>query len=426
MSNKTALVTGGTSGVGLSLVRSLADSNYNVFFIGTNSEKGKKIEAALSSNSKGAIHFIPLDLSDLKKVNEFAHQFCREHGRLDLLANIAGVILPERQETTEGIEKTFAIGYLSPFVLIHVLSPLLEETKQARVLNVGASPSTILKHRLDFEDLNFTKNYNGFKTSIATVHAKTVLTSILAEKQAGKKIDFNSFHPGMVKSQLTRNLPLAMRIVSKLLVPFMSGSSKSAVYAGTSEEIRGITGKIFVNKKAVSLDFDKKYKESLWSVSQEMMEKLVRPTTAQQKKPNYKIGWVVPQKIAGLTHFHSKITQEDINGVFKGTHELLHSVKNEFHLIIDNRMAPLEHIFSLQELQQFSPFLKHPFLKYLVVVKPGHLALDKNHSEIQEENGVLMKNVSTVQEGLEFLLKRQAINETSSIDKTFFPDLNFS
>ena len=137
-------------------------------------------------------------------------------------------------------------------------------------------------------------------------------------------------------------------------------------------------------------------------------------------EPNFKVGWVIPNKIAVLTHFHSAITPEDIQGVMTESGRLLQGADDEFHLIIDNRVAPLPKIYSLEQLQDSSPILSHPLLKYLVVVKPMHLILP----EIEEEskNGVTLKNVASVQEAFQFLSERTSIELTGD-EMEFFPIL---
>ena len=166
MERKTALVTGGTSGVGLSIVRELGKGGAYVHFIGTNREKGERIERELSEAGI-ACRFIHLDLSRLRSVRDFANDFKSEVSELDILANVAGVMLPERQETAEGVEKTFAIAYLSAFLLCRELAPLLAKGSHARIINVSGAPAQLLKPHLDFEELDFKANYHGIRVTIA-------------------------------------------------------------------------------------------------------------------------------------------------------------------------------------------------------------------------------------------------------------------
>lgn len=121
------------------------------------------------------------------------------------------------------------------------------------------------------------------------------------------------------------------------------------------------------------------------------------------RTPNYKVGWILETKVAALTHFHSEITQEDIIGVFTETQKLLEDAKAPFQIIIDNRLAPLNRIFSLEELQNASPLLLHPLLNHIVIVKPNHLELSINETFIEKRESTYLKNVSSIQEALDFL-----------------------
>jgi NAD(P)-dependent dehydrogenase (short-subunit alcohol dehydrogenase family) len=121
-------------------------------------------------------------------VNLFAKEFARTHSTLDVLANVAGVMVPDRQITSEGFEKTFAVGYLSAFVLATGLRPLLENATDGRIANVAGVESLVFGAELDFDDLSFSRGYSSFKTAITTVHAKTVLTQILSEREPTRDV----------------------------------------------------------------------------------------------------------------------------------------------------------------------------------------------------------------------------------------------
>jgi NAD(P)-dependent dehydrogenase (short-subunit alcohol dehydrogenase family) len=268
MQNKTALITGGTSGVGLSLVRELSKMNYDVFFIGTNKEKGQEIESEINENKHTKGTFIALDLSDILAVKNFAQSFKTKVEKLDLLANIAGIFLPKKQETKQGFDKVFAVGYLSAYILSTELESVLAKAENPRITNVAGESWQVLKPALNLDDLNFKKDYSGMKTTVATVHAKTVLSEILTENFKDSHIMVNSFHPGIIKGNLSRNMPFPFKTLFKLVKPFMSNVSKSGVYACTSPELNGVSGKLIVKKKLMDISFKDSYKKSLfdWTV----------------------------------------------------------------------------------------------------------------------------------------------------------------
>jgi hypothetical protein len=138
------------------------------------------------------------------------------------------------------------------------------------------------------------------------------------------------------------------------------------------------------------------------------------------RTPNYKVGWIIETKVAALTHFHSEITHKDIIGVFTETQKLLQDVKEPFQIIIDNRLAPLNKIYSLEELQNSSPLLLHPFLNHIVIVKPNHLELRINETLIEKRESTYLKNVSSIHEALDFIQFAAPELKQYEIDMKFF------
>lgn len=268
--NQTAIVTGGTSGVGLSIVRALARDNWDVHFIGRNAERGQAIVQEIEQGGKGKAIFIQQDLSRTGEVKVLANRLLKDLDRLDLLANVAGVVLPKRKETADGIEMTFAVNYLSAFIFSTTLAPLLESSAPSRIANVAGSPSQIMKTRLNFDDLYLEKKYSAIRAAFGAIHAKTVLTSILAEKYAERGIDVNSFHPGLVRSGLGRDFPFPLNILFKIGQPLISKDSKTGIYVCTSPEVKGQSGLLFEKKKGLELDFGQDYQGHLWSRSVEI------------------------------------------------------------------------------------------------------------------------------------------------------------
>jgi len=273
---KTALITGGTSGVGLSIAKELALRDYHVVLIGRNRERGEKIVEELNTKRSEGAQFIALDLGAIRHVHRFSEQFMHTHERLDLLANIAGAVYPTRQETHEGLEKTFAVSYASAFVLSTRIVPLLENTPGSRIVNVAAAPSRIFKARIDFEDINCIRNYNGFNASLVAVHAKTVLTEILSEQYRSKGIDVNAFDPGIIRSNIMGNMSRSMQLMTALFSPFMAKTSRNGVYVCSSREIQGTSGKLYHKKHANPLNFDPAYKEKLWQQSERLINPLLK------------------------------------------------------------------------------------------------------------------------------------------------------
>ncbi len=275
MEKKNALITGGTSGIGLSIVKHLNKHNYNVYFIGTNVDKGTAIADELLKLTGNKGNFINLDLSNLSEVYKFTKEFSKTIDRLDLLANIAGVLIPKRTTTSEGFEKTLAVGYLSAYILSTELTPLLKKSSDSRIVSVSGGPATVLKELPDFDDMNSVKDYKGFGASVKAVHAKTALTQILSERYAEDNITVNSFSPGIVRSNLTRNMPASVRILMSVLSIFTPKTSKTGIYVCTSGEIKNISGKLFEKKNPIDINFPDAYIEKLTAKTEELLSKVV-------------------------------------------------------------------------------------------------------------------------------------------------------
>ncbi len=267
---KTALITGGTSGVGRSIAEALVEQDYEVTIVGSDPERGKAVETALNGERLGRARFVRVDLSSVRATREFSDQFLENHNNLDVLANIAGSAFPERSITSEGNERTFAIGCLSSFVLSNRLAPLLESAPNGRIVNVAGLFSVISKIKLDFDDLTFSTNYGGVRANLATTRAKTILTQILSERYASADIDVNAFHPGFVRSNFPKNMSFLVRAMNFVVSPFLSKSSKTGIYACSSPKLRGTTGKLLEGKSAITLVFDNEDKERLWQEIQRL------------------------------------------------------------------------------------------------------------------------------------------------------------
>ncbi len=263
MRTKVAQVTGGTSGIGESLLPTLLQAGFRVHLIGRNAQKDREIEARLNAEDEGAATFIQLDLSDLGAVVAFAETFRQEVPVLDLLANVAGVMLPERQVTPEGFEKTFAIGDLSAYVLSTELTSSLAAATSPRIVNVAGVLKFALTPALDLDDLGFEKNQKGMDVAIKTVHAKTTLTEILAEHLGEHGITVNSFHPGAVMGDVGRNMAFPMSALFGVANMFMAKTSKSGIYVTTSDGVEGGTGQFLVGRKGTALQFEPEYKSGL-------------------------------------------------------------------------------------------------------------------------------------------------------------------
>ncbi len=264
---KTALVTGGTSGIGRSIVSALAQRGYHVVALGRDKARGAAIEHE-ARGGPGRVQFVELDQSDLGAVRDFARTYAERAAPLNLLANVAGMTRPARKVTADGFEESFTVGYLSAVVLCSWLEPLLAKGDNARIINVGAAARTLLDTRLDLSDFDFSRKYSGFKTSLATVHAKAVMAQALAGRLADKDISVVCFNPGVIRSGLMRNQSLLLRAGYAAASFFMAPDSACGIHVATASDLRIKSGHLFdTPARTIPLAFDETYVNAVWNMT---------------------------------------------------------------------------------------------------------------------------------------------------------------
>jgi hypothetical protein len=139
------------------------------------------------------------------------------------------------------------------------------------------------------------------------------------------------------------------------------------------------------------------------------------------RAPNYRVGWYIPHQIAALTHFHSDVTSEDFQGIVEAGQQLLTSVSAPFHIIIDNRKVTMASPASLEQMRQMVPYMSHPLLRWVVVVKPEHLSLNTASLPIDQAGETRLKNVSSLQEAFLYLQQVTVDLPWHHADGAFFP-----
>ena len=144
------------------------------------------------------------------------------------------------------------------------------------------------------------------------------------------------------------------------------------------------------------------------------------------RQPNFKLGWFIPNQIAALTHPYAQITSEDFMGIVQTGQNLLAQVENEFHVIIDNRFVDMSSLASLNEMKQAVPYMNHPFLRWIVTIKPQKLTLNTSDLPIEQDGQTCLKNVADFPEAIEFLRKTVSEVQWQHADTAFFSNTNLS
>jgi NAD(P)-dependent dehydrogenase (short-subunit alcohol dehydrogenase family) len=280
---KICLITGANSGIGRAAAEALARLGVNLIIAARNKFRGEKTLNELVENSGNRnIELLIADLSSQKEIKALADQIKSKYNRIDILINNAGAYFSKRHLTEDGIEASFAVNYLSRFLLTNLLFDLLKKSKHARIINVSGEHHR--RGKINFNNLNFDKKYSGYAAAAQAKLADVLLIYELSRKLIGNKITANSLHPGAVSSSLIYNDPDAgyfSKFFYSILSLFMKSPEKGAetiLYLAASPEVSNVSGNYFINKKAVLSSpesYNKALAQKLWDVSEQLTEPFI-------------------------------------------------------------------------------------------------------------------------------------------------------
>ena len=280
MSGKICLVTGATAGIGLVAARALAEQGATVIGVGRNREKNAAAVAQIKQQTGNPdIEYLLADLSVQKDVRALAEQIKRKYARLHVLVNNAGALFLKRQQSADGIEMTFALNHLNYFLLTNLLLEPLKASAQAqssaRIINVS-SRAHVRVAGLNSDDLQNQQGYTGFQAYGQSKLANVLFTYELARRLEGTGVTVNALHPGFVATRFATNNGWLTRLVRPVLDLFALSAEEGAqtiLYLATSPEVEGVTGRYFVESKAVPsspASHDAAAARRLWDISAEM------------------------------------------------------------------------------------------------------------------------------------------------------------
>jgi len=252
MKNRICLITGGTSGVGRAIAAGLAELGAVVIILSKSEERGAAAVSSIQRKTGNTqLFYRVLDLEKPDHFLPFAERFTREFGALHVLSNNAAVFPRHTEFTAIGMEKIFAVNYLSHFALTYSLLDLLKSSAPSRILTVSGSPSILKYGKIDMDDMLPKKPVNPFRATYLAALAKVAFSYELAKRLKGSGVTSNTFHPGLVKTNLTRHFPWILRIPVNLAQVFFSERCDTGVYLASSSEVDKITGQFFKRKKIV-------------------------------------------------------------------------------------------------------------------------------------------------------------------------------
>jgi NAD(P)-dependent dehydrogenase (short-subunit alcohol dehydrogenase family) len=274
MGGNVALVTGGTSGIGKATATALAAMGADVVVVGRNRERGEQAAAEIRAQTGGRVDLALSDLASQAEVRALAEGFRRRYDRLDVLVNNAGLVQSTRTESPDGIETTFAINHLAPFLLTNLLLDVLKESAPSRIVTVSSEAERW--GNVDFEDLQSRKKYRGFPVYGMTKLANIMFTYELAERLKGTGVTATCMHPGAVNTRFGADSTGPMTILFRLSKPFMRTPKQGAdtlIWLASSPEVEGLSGRYYSDRKPIEpkkIAQDPEARRRLWDESERL------------------------------------------------------------------------------------------------------------------------------------------------------------
>ena len=276
VAGKRVVLTGGTNGIGLAAAIELARRGADLTLVARNQARAaeaiRQIKAVTPGNSPDVVL---ADLASQSSIRRLATELLARYPRIQVLVNNAGAIYTRRQVTADGVELTWAVNHLAPFLLTTLLLDRLKASQPARIVTTSSDAHE--GARIPFDDLNAERSWGrtGFRRYGETKLANILFTAELARRLEGTGVTANAFHPGFVATGFNRNNGVLMRLGMAISRPFARSPKKGAeslVWLVDAEEAGQLNGAYVFDRRVIQPSLAAQNRDTarqLWQVSEE-------------------------------------------------------------------------------------------------------------------------------------------------------------
>jgi retinol dehydrogenase-14 len=280
MAGKTVLITGATSGIGRATALGLARMGAHLAITGRDSVRTEDAAREIRAAGGGQVGLFTADLSSQSEVRRLANEVLQSLSRIDVLINNVGG--NTRHATDDGLERTFALNHLAPFLLTNLLLDKLKQSAPARVITVSSNAHA--QGRIDFEDLQGEVSYSGGRA-----YSQSKLANLLFGYELARRLQrtpppdqaivtANALNPGMVSTSFGVEDPAS---VQRVFIPFLRAFMKTpaegaatSIHLASAPDLEQVTGGYFANskiKRSSKPSYDEAAAARLWQVSGDLV-----------------------------------------------------------------------------------------------------------------------------------------------------------
>ena len=277
MASKTVLITGGTGGIGRATAVALASMGARVAITGRERTRADRAAAEIARVSGNrTVDVFVADMSSQAEVRRLADEVLVAYPRLDVLVNNVGGFWAHRNVTADGLEHTFALNHLAPFLLTNLLLERLVASAPARVVTVSSGAQSM--GTVNFDDLMGERKYSGQGAYNDSKLANVMFTYELARRLEGTGVTANVLHPGVTNTAFgSEDTARGWGPLIALMRPFMKSPERGAqtsVYLASSPDVEGVSGRYFASRKVRQSNkssYDRATSARLWQVSADLV-----------------------------------------------------------------------------------------------------------------------------------------------------------
>ena len=275
LAGRTVLVTGGTAGIGKATALGLATMGARVGITGRDRVRSEAAAREIRA-AGGQVDVFVGDLSVQSEVRRLANEVLQRLSRIDVLINNVGGYWNTRHQTADGLERTFALNHLAPFLLTHLLLDRLKLSAPARVVTVSSNAQA--QGRIDFDDLQGMRSYSGARAYSQSKLANVLFSYELARRLDGTSVTANALHPGVVSTGFGAEDPATVqRVFIPFLRPFMKTPAQGAatsIHLASAPDLEQVSGRYFADskpKRSAQRSYDEAAAARLWQVSADLV-----------------------------------------------------------------------------------------------------------------------------------------------------------
>ena len=274
MKQETCIVTGGNSGIGKATATALARMGHKVVIVSRDVGKGEAALAELRKKSNTvAVQLVVGNLDNIENTKTLAKALSRLAPEMSVLINNAGVWMTKKNMTSDGLEYSFQVNHMGPFILSLLLLPVLKKNAPARIVNVNAG--LYVKGALDLKATPGGSDFHLMKTYMNTKLCNAMFTRKLAKAIEGSGVTVNALHPGVIRTRLGDSPGLTGFFLRafKLLWKAPEKGADAPVWLATAPEVQNVNGKFFMLRKETPYAknaCDDPLADGLWRLSAEL------------------------------------------------------------------------------------------------------------------------------------------------------------